>query len=44
MAVLEVTQEGLVLKELAPGVSLEEALRCTDAELIIPDNVVTTEL
>lgn len=42
MAVLEVTQDGLVLKELAPGVSLEQVLSCTDAELIIPDNVVTT--
>ena len=38
-AVIEVTEEGLVLKELAPGVTLEEVLSCTDADLIIPELV-----
>ena len=41
-AVMEVTSVGLVLKELAPGVTIEEVLSCTDAKLIIPENIKTT--
>lgn len=36
-AVIEATDQGLVLKELQPGVTLEEVLACTEAELQIPD-------
>lgn len=39
IAVLEVTDEGLVLKEVAPGITVDEVLERTDAELIIPDDV-----
>jgi 3-oxoacid CoA-transferase subunit B len=35
MAVIDVTTNGLVLKEVAPGVSLGEVLQATDAELMI---------
>jgi len=43
-AVMEVTKAGLVLKELAPGVTIEEVLSCTDAELIIPETIMTTTI
>jgi len=43
-AVIEVTPAGLVLKELAPGVTIEELLSCTDAELIIAENIMTTTI
>ncbi len=36
LAVIEVTKDGLVLKELTPGVSLEEVKQATGAQLIIP--------
>ena len=39
LAVIEVTPEGLVLKEVAPGVSVEEVVRKTEADLIIPEFV-----
>jgi 3-oxoacid CoA-transferase subunit B len=35
LAVVDVTGEGLVLHELAPGVSVEEVIAATDAELRI---------
>jgi len=35
MAVMEVTDRGLELKELAPGVTLEDVIANTDAELIV---------
>ncbi|MCX5128505.1 CoA transferase subunit B [Streptomyces sp. NBC_00347] len=34
LAVLDVTPEGFLLRELAPGVSLEEVRTATDAELV----------
>lgn len=38
MAVIEVTDEGLVLKELGPEATVEDVIAATDAELIIsPD-------
>jgi len=43
-AVMEVTPAGLILKELAPGVTIEELLSCTDAELIIPENIMATTI
>lgn len=36
---MEVTTEGIVLKELAPGVTIEEIQSKTEATLIIPENV-----
>ncbi|MFA5585700.1 MAG: 3-oxoacid CoA-transferase subunit B [Saccharofermentanales bacterium] len=37
---MEVTKEGIVLRELAPGVSLEEIQSKTEAVLIIPDRIL----
>lgn len=39
MAVIEVAPEGLVLKEVAPGVTVEEVVSKTEAKLIIPEYV-----
>lgn len=41
LCVLDVTPEGLVLRELAPGVSAEEVQSKTGPKLIIPDDVGT---
>jgi 3-oxoacid CoA-transferase subunit B len=39
LAVIEVTPEGLVLRERAPGVSTEEIRKATAAKMRIPDSV-----
>jgi acetate CoA/acetoacetate CoA-transferase beta subunit len=39
LAVLEPTEAGLVLKELAPGVTVEQVVAASEATLIIPENV-----
>ena len=39
-AVLEVTVQGLLLREIMPGSSLEEVVACTDATLILPEPMV----
>lgn len=39
LAFIEVTPGGLVLREVAPGVTVEEVVAKTDARLIIPDRV-----
>jgi acetate CoA/acetoacetate CoA-transferase beta subunit len=39
LAVIEPTSDGLVLKELAPGVTLDTVLRSTDAKLLVPNQV-----
>jgi len=36
---MEVTPEGIVLRELAPGVTVEEIQAKTEAKLIIPDKI-----
>ena len=41
LAVLEPTEEGLVLRELAPGVTKEQVIAATEAKLIVPDQVPT---
>lgn len=42
LAVLDIAPEGgFVLRELAPGVSIEEVKAKTAGKLIVPDNVVT---
>lgn len=44
MAVMEVTGNGLVLKEIAPETSVEEVLNATEAELIISPQLKTMEV
>ncbi|MEG2289145.1 MAG: 3-oxoacid CoA-transferase subunit B [Clostridium sp.] len=44
MAVLEVTKEGLVLRELGPESSVEDVKNATSAKLIIPTDIKTMEL
>lgn len=39
MGVMEVTDEGLVLKEINPGYTVEEVQEATEAELIIPEEL-----
>jgi acetate CoA/acetoacetate CoA-transferase beta subunit len=39
LAVLEPTEQGLVLREVAPGVTVEQVKAATEATLIVPDNV-----
>jgi acetate CoA/acetoacetate CoA-transferase beta subunit len=39
LAVLEPTEAGLVLKEVAPGVTVEQVIAATEATLIIPAEV-----
>ncbi|MBU1220409.1 3-oxoacid CoA-transferase subunit B [Myxococcota bacterium] len=41
MAAMRITPEGLLLVDLAEGVSLDDVIKATDADLIIPDNVGT---
>lgn len=38
-AVMEVTDQGLTLKEIMPGFDLKEILSCTEADLIIRDPI-----
>jgi len=40
MAVIEVTENGLILKEVAPETTVEEVIEATEAKLVIPDKVV----
>jgi 3-oxoacid CoA-transferase subunit B len=37
LAVIDVTDEGLVLRELAPGVTVDEVRAATEPELLVPD-------
>ena len=39
LCVLHQTEAGLVLEELAPGVTVEDVLARTEAELIIPEKI-----
>ncbi|WP_448517552.1 3-oxoacid CoA-transferase subunit B [Pseudothermotoga sp.] len=41
MAVIEVTEKGLLLKEIAPETTLDEVLKYTAASLIVPEQVPT---
>ncbi|MFT9497547.1 3-oxoacid CoA-transferase subunit B [Anaerosolibacter sp.] len=43
-AVIEVTDKGLMLKEVAPGVTVEEVLSMTDADLAVSENVATMDI
>jgi acetate CoA/acetoacetate CoA-transferase beta subunit len=40
MAVIEPTDEGLVLRELAPGTTVEAVREATEADLVVPDHVL----
>jgi len=44
MAVMEVTDKGLVLKETASWTTVDEVIKATDADLILPDNIPTFSL
>lgn len=44
LAVIEVTAEGFVLKERAPGITVEEIVAKTEGRLILPDHVPEMEL
>lgn len=44
LAVLEPTPDGLLLKEVAPGVSAQEVAAATDAKLVIPMDVPAMRL
>jgi 3-oxoacid CoA-transferase subunit B len=39
MAVIEVTEKGLVLKELAPGVTVDQVQNATEPQLILAENI-----
>jgi len=41
LAVIRPTEDGLVLQEVAPGVSIQQVIQATDANLIVPDHVAT---
>ena len=43
-AVMKVTDKGLVLMEVAPGVTVDEVVNITDADLIIADDVKEMEI
>lgn len=44
MGVIEVTKEGLVLKEINPEYTVEEVQAATEAKLIITENLVNMEI
>lgn len=39
----EVTPKGLVLREIAPGYTVDDILACTDADVIVPDDIGVME-
>lgn len=39
MGVFEITEQGIVLKEMAPDVTLEQIRECTEADLILSDSL-----
>jgi len=43
LAVIEPTDEGLVLRETMPGVTVQEVLQATQAHLVVPDGAMATE-
>ena len=41
LAVIEVTKEGLLLREIVPTATIDDVCRATEAELLIPESVGT---
>ena len=41
MAVIQVTPQGLVLEEVAPGLSVYDVQKVTEARLLVPNTVRT---
>jgi 3-oxoacid CoA-transferase subunit B len=44
LALIEVTPEGFVLKEVAPGVTIDDVRAATGARLLVPENVKEMDL
>lgn len=44
LAVINVTPDGLVLKEVAPGITIEQVLAATEADLILDPNISTMQI
>jgi acetate CoA/acetoacetate CoA-transferase beta subunit len=44
MGVIEVTKDGLILREIAPDTTIEEVIEATGAQLIIDSNLKVIEL
>jgi acetate CoA/acetoacetate CoA-transferase beta subunit len=42
--VIEPTAEGLVLKEMAPGVTVDQVVEATEAKLILPPEIPEMKL
>lgn len=43
MGVMDITKDGIILTEIAPGLTVEDVQAATDARLIIPDNMEVME-
>jgi acetate CoA/acetoacetate CoA-transferase beta subunit len=43
-AVMKVTDKGLVLMEVAPGVTVDEVVKTTEADLLIADDIKEMEI
>jgi acyl CoA:acetate/3-ketoacid CoA transferase beta subunit len=44
LGVMEITPQGIVLTEIAPGVTVEEVKAATEAQLIISENLKEMEI
>ena len=44
LAVIEPTDEGLVLRELAPGITVDQVQEHTSARLVVPENVSSMQI
>jgi 3-oxoacid CoA-transferase B subunit len=44
LAVIEITENGAVLREVAPGVTVDEVQKATGVKLVVPDNLKVMDL